>query len=220
MNIKYTPTTCPYCGCGCGFNLVSVDGKLEGVEPWKRNPVNEGKLCPKGNFSYEFVHRDDRLTTPLIKENGEFREASWDEALDLVTSKITEIKDVNPEALAFLSSARCTNEKNYLMQKLVRTVIGTHNIDHCARLCHGPTVAGLAQTFGSGAMTNSLKSIEFADVIFIIGSNTLEQHPLMWRRILQAKAKGAKLIVADPRFTPSAKKADLYIPFKSGTDVA
>ena len=140
--------------------------------------------------------------------------------LDLVASKLTEIKDANPESLAFLSSARCTNEENYLLQKLVRTVIGTHNIDHCARLCHGPTVAGLAQTFGSGAMTNSLKSIEFADVIFIIGSNTLEQHPLMWRRILQAKAHGAKLIVADPRFTPSAKKADLYIPFKSGTDVA
>jgi formate dehydrogenase (coenzyme F420) alpha subunit len=220
MNIQYTPTTCPYCGCGCGFNLVSVDGKLKGVEPWKRNPVNEGKLCPKGNFSYEFVHREDRLTTPLIKKNGEFVEATWDEALDLVASKLGEIKDANPEALAFLSSARCTNEENYLMQKLVRTVIGTHNIDHCARLCHGPTVAGLAQTFGSGAMTNSLESVAHADCIFIIGSNTLEQHPLMWRRVLQAKAKGAKLIVADPRFTPSAKKADLYLPFKSGTDVA
>lgn len=220
MNIQYTPTTCPYCGCGCGFNLVSVDGKLKGVEPWKRNPVNEGKLCPKGNFSYEFVHREDRLTTPLIKKNGEFQEATWDEALDLVASKLNEIKDINPEALAFLSSARCTNEENYLMQKLVRTVIGTHNIDHCARLCHGPTVAGLAQTFGSGAMTNSLESVAHADCIFIIGSNTLEQHPLMWRRVLQAKAKGAKLIVADPRFTPSAKKADLYLPFKSGTDVA
>ncbi|MGB9978834.1 formate dehydrogenase subunit alpha [Methanobacterium sp.] len=220
MNIKYVPTTCPYCGCGCGFNLVSVDGKLAGVEPWKRNPVNEGKLCPKGNFSYEFVHREDRLTTPLIKENGEFREATWDEALNMVASKLTEIKEADPESIAFLSSARCTNEENYLMQKLVRTVVGTHNIDHCARLCHGPTVAGLAQTFGSGAMTNHLKSIQFADVIFIIGSNTLEQHPLMWRRILQAKESGAKLIVADPRFTPSAKKADLYIPFKSGTDVA
>ncbi|MDY9924223.1 formate dehydrogenase subunit alpha [Methanobacterium sp.] len=220
MNIQYTPTTCPYCGCGCGFNLVSVDGKLKGVEPWKRNPVNEGKLCPKGNFSYEFVHREDRLTTPLIKKGGEFVEATWDEALDLVASKLGEIKDTNPEALAFLSSARCTNEENYLMQKLVRAVIGTHNIDHCARLCHGPTVAGLAQTFGSGAMTNSLESVAHADCIFIIGSNTLEQHPLMWRRVLQAKAKGAKLIVADPRFTPSAKKADLYLPFKSGTDVA
>ncbi|MGB9936536.1 MAG: formate dehydrogenase subunit alpha [Methanobacterium sp.] len=220
MNIQYTPTTCPYCGCGCGFNLVSVDGKLAGVEPWKRNPVNEGKLCPKGNFSYEFVHRDDRLTTPLIKENGEFREATWDEALDLVASKLTEMKAENPESLAFLSSARCSNEENYVLQKFVRTVIGTHNIDHCARLCHGPSVAGLAQTFGSGAMTNSLKSVSEADVVFLIGTNTLEQHPLMWRRVLQAKEKGAKIIVADPRYTPSAKQSDLYIPFKSGTDVA
>lgn len=220
MNIQYVPTTCPYCGCGCGFNLVNVDGKIVGVEPWKRNPVNEGKLCPKGNFSYEFIHREDRLKNPLIKENGKFKEATWDEALDLVASKFKEMKETKPESLAFLSSARCTNEENYLMQKFVRTVIGTHNIDHCARLCHGPTVAGLAQTFGSGAMTNHLKSIQFADVIFIIGSNTLEQHPLMWRRVLKAKANGAKLIVADPRFTPSAKQADLHIPFKSGTDVA
>lgn len=220
MDIKYTPTTCPYCGCGCGFNLVSVDGKLKGVEPWKRNPVNEGKLCPKGNFSYEFVHRDDRLTKPLIKEGGKFREASWDEALDLVVSKLNEIRTEDPEALAFLSSARCTNEENYLLQKLVRTVIGTHNIDHCARLCHGPTVAGLAQTFGSGAMTNHLKSVQFADVVFIIGSNTLEQHPLMWRRVLKAQDAGAKIIVADPRLTPTAQKADMHIPFLSGTDVA
>ncbi|EKQ51606.1 MAG: formate dehydrogenase, alpha subunit, archaeal-type [Methanobacterium sp. Maddingley MBC34] len=220
MNIQYTPTTCPYCGCGCGFNLVSVDGKLKGVEPWKRNPVNEGKLCPKGNFSYEFVHREDRLTTPLIKKGGEFVEATWDEALDLVASKLTEMKETNAEQLAFLSSARCTNEDNYAFQKFVRTVIGTNNVDHCARLCHGPSVAGLAQTFGSGAMTNSLESCAHADVVFLIGTNTLEQHPLMWRRALQAKENGAKIMVADPRFTPSAKQADLYIPFQSGTDVA
>lgn len=220
MNLEYTPTTCPYCGCGCGFNLVSVDGRLVGVEPWKRNPVNEGKLCPKGNFSYEFVHRDDRLTTPLIKEGGKFREATWDEALDLVASKLSEMKETDAEQLAFLASARCTNEENYVFQKLVRTVIGTNNVDHCARLCHGPSVAGLAQTFGSGAMTNSLVSAADADVVFLIGTNTLEQHPLMWRRVLQAKDKGAKIMVADPRFTPSAKQADLYLPFKSGTDVA
>jgi formate dehydrogenase major subunit len=220
MNLEYTPTTCPYCGCGCGFNLVSVDGRLVGVEPWKRNPVNEGKLCPKGNFSYEFVHRDDRLTTPLIKEGGKFREATWDEALDLVASKLSEMKEADAEQLAFLSSARCTNEENYVFQKFVRTVIGTNNVDHCARLCHGPSVAGLAQTFGSGAMTNSLESCAHADVVFLIGTNTLEQHPLMWRRALQAKDKGAKIMVADPRFTPSAKQADLYLPFKSGTDVA
>jgi formate dehydrogenase major subunit len=200
--------------------LVSVDGRLVGVEPWKRNPVNEGKLCPKGNFSYEFVHRDDRLTTPLIKEGGKFKEATLDEALDLVASKLGEMKEADAEKLAFLSSARCTNEENYVFQKFVRTVIGTNNVDHCARLCHGPSVVGLAQTFGSGAMTNSLESCAHADVVFLIGTNTLEQHPLMWRRALQAKDKGAKIIVADPRFTPSAKQADLYIPFKSGTDVA
>jgi formate dehydrogenase major subunit len=220
MNLEYTPTTCPYCGCGCGFNLVSVDGRLVGVEPWKRNPVNEGKLCPKGNFSHEFVHREDRLTTPLIKEGGKFKEATWDEALDLVASKLGEMKEADAKKLAFLSSARCTNEENYVFQKFVRTVIGTNNVDHCARLCHGPSVAGLAQTFGSGAMTNSIASAAEADVVFLIGTNTLEQHPLMWRRVLQAKDKGAKIMVADPRFTPSAKQADLYIPFKSGTDVA
>ena len=140
----------------------------------------------------------------MIKENGKFKEATWDEALDLVASKLTEMKEENPEQMAFLSSARCTNEDNYTFQKFVRTVIGTNNVDHCARLCHGPSVAGLAQTFGSGAMTNSLESCAHSDVVFLIGTNTLEQHPLMWRRALQAKAKGAKIMVADPRFTPSA----------------
>jgi len=220
MNIEFTPTICPYCGCGCGFNLVNVDGELVGIEPWKRSPVNEGKLCPKGNFAHEFVHRDDRLTKPLIKENGEFREATWDEALDLVASKLNEIREVDPRALAFLASARCSNEENYLMQKLVRTVVGTNNIDHCARLCHGPTVSGLAQSFGSGAMTNTIKDIGESDCIFVIGSNAIEQHPLIGRRIVQAKERGAKIIVADPRYTPTAKLADLYIPFQSGTNIA
>ncbi|MGL4669304.1 MAG: formate dehydrogenase subunit alpha [Methanobacteriaceae archaeon] len=220
MDIKFTPTTCPYCGCGCGFNLVSVDGDLLGVEPWKRTPVNEGKLCPKGNFSHEFVNDDERLTVPLIKENGKFREASWDEALDLVATKLSEMKAANPESLAFLSSARCTNEENYLMQKLVRAVIGTHNVDHCARLCHGPTVSGLAQTFGSGAMTNTIQDISESDCILVIGSNAIEQHPLIGRRIIQAKEAGKKVIVFDPRYTPTAKLADLYVPFKSGGNIA
>lgn len=220
MNIEFTPTTCPYCGCGCGFNLVTVDGEVTGVEPWKRNPVNEGKVCPKGNFVHEFIHRDDRLTKPLIKENGEFREANWDEALDLVASKIAEHKNADPNSLAFLASARCTNEENYLMQKIVRTIIGTNNIDHCARLCHGPSVSGLAQSFGSGAMTNTIKDISQSDCIFIIGSNAIEQHPLIGRRIVQAKENGTKILVADPRFTPTAKLADLYVPFKSGNDIA
>lgn len=219
MNIEYVPNTCPYCGCGCGLNIVSVNGKIEGVEPWKRHPLNEGKLCPKGNFAYQFVRRDDRLKTPLIKENGEFREASWDEALDLIASKLKEYRDEDPDLLAFLASARCTNEENYILQKFARAVIGTQNVDHCARLCHGPSVAGLAQTFGSGAMTNSIIDIEEASCIFIIGSNTAEQHPLIWRRVLRAKSKGAKLIVADPRITPTARQTDIYLPFRPGTDI-
>jgi formate dehydrogenase major subunit len=220
MKIDLIPTICPYCGCGCGLNLVKVDGKILGTEPWKRNPVNEGKLCPKGNFSHEFVNHKERLKTPLIKENGQFREASWDEALNTISKKLKKIIDEDPDLVAFLSSARCTNEDNYVLQKFARAVIGTNNIDNCAALCHGPTVSGLNLTFGSGAMTNSIKDMEKADCIFIIGSNPLEQHPLIGRRILKAKTNGTKIIVADPRYTPTAKHADLFLPLTPGTDVA
>lgn len=218
--MNFTPTICPYCGCGCGLNLVSVDGKVKGVEPWKRSPLNEGKLCPKGNFAHEFINHPDRLTTPLIKDNNKFREASWDEALSLVASKLNEIKNEDPDLIGFLSSARCTNEENYVLQKFARAVIGTNNIDNCADLCHGPSVAGLSLTFGSGAMTNSIEDIEDSKCIFVIGSNTLEQHPLIGRRILKAKSKGAKLIVADPRNTIIARSADVFLQLKPGTDIA
>ena len=220
MKLEIVPTICPYCGCGCGLNLVSINGKIKGVEPWKRNPVNEGKLCPKGNFSHEFINHEERLKTPLIKENGEFRRASWDEALNLIANRFKTIISEDPDLIAFLSSARCTNEDNYVLQKFARTVIGTNNIDNCAALCHGPTVSGLNLTFGSGAMTNSISDIEKSDCIFIIGSNPLEQHPLIGRRILKAKSNGAKIIVIDPRYTPTAKHADLYLPLIPGSDVA
>ena len=220
VEIKYVPTICPYCGTGCGLNFVVKDGKIVGVEPYKRHPVNEGKVCPKGNFGYEFINREDRLTTPLIKENGEFREASWDEALDLVANKLKEVSDEDPNKVGFYACARSPNENIYVTQKLARVACGTQNVDHCARICHGPTVAGLATTFGSGAMTNGFDSIKEADVIFCIGSNNMEAHPLFGRKIIQAKQNGAKLIVADPRYTPTAKLADDYIEFKTGTDVA
>ncbi|MGZ4883319.1 MAG: formate dehydrogenase subunit alpha [Halobacteriota archaeon] len=221
MNFEYVPTICPYCGCGCGLNLVVQDGKLTGVEPWKRHPVNEGKLCPKGLVCDEFVHSEDRLTKPLIKKDGAFVESTWEEALDLVASKFKATQEANgPNSVAFLSSARTTNEENYLMNKLARVGFKTNYLDHCARLCHGPTVSGLAKSFGSGAMTNSILDIDKADCIFIIGSNTMEQHPLIGRRVVMAKEKGATIIVADPRYSTTAKLADIYMPFKSGTDVA
>ena len=220
VEIKYVPTICPYCGTGCGLNFVLKDDKIVGVEPYKRHPVNEGKVCPKGNFGYEFINREDRLTTPLIKENGEFREASWDEALDLVANKLKEVSDDDPNKVGFYACARSPNENIYITQKLARVACGTQNVDHCARICHGPTVAGLATTFGSGAMTNGFDSIKEADYIFCIGSNNMEAHPLFGRKLIQAQKNGAKLVVLDPRYTPTAKIADEYVQFKTGTDVA
>lgn len=220
VEIKYVPTICPYCGNGCGLNFVVKDDKIVGVEPYKRHPVNEGKVCPKGNFGYEFINREDRLTTPLIKENGEFREASWDEALDLVANKLKEVSDEDPNKVGFYACARSPNENIYITQKLARVACGTQNVDHCARICHGPTVAGLATTFGSGAMTNGFDSIKEADYIFCIGSNNMEAHPLFGRKLIQAQKNGAKLVVLDPRYTPTAKIADEYVQFKTGTDVA
>ena len=217
MDIKYVSTTCPYCGTGCGFNLVVRDGKVFDVAHWQRAPVNGGKLCPKGRYAHEFINSPDRLTKPLIKKDGKFVEATWDEAYDLITEKFRSYK---PGEMACLSSARTSNEENYLMQKFARVALKTPNVDHCARLCHSSTVAGLAAVFGSGAMTNSIKDIADSKCVFVLGSNTFEQHPLIARSIVRARESGGKVIVADPRFTPTARQADLYMPFVSGTDVA
>ena len=216
-DLKYVTTTCPYCGTGCSFNLVVRDGKTVGVTPFTRSPVNEGKLCPKGMYAHEFVNSPDRLTTPLIKKDGKFVQASWDEATDYIAQKM---KTFKPSEIACLSSARTSNEDNYALMKLARGVFKTTHIDHCARLCHSSTVAGLATSFGSGAMTNSILDIEKSKCLFILGSNTFEQHPLIGRRVTMAKKNGAKIIYADPRFTPTGKQADLYMQFRSGSDVA
>jgi predicted molibdopterin-dependent oxidoreductase YjgC len=135
MDHRFVQTTCPHCGCGCQMLLEVLDGKLIGTHPLKTAAMNQGKLCIKGWTVHEFVHSKERLTKPLIKENGAFREAGWDEALDLVAGKLAAIRDTNgPDAFGFLSSARATNEDNYLVQKLCRVGIGTNNVDHCARL--------------------------------------------------------------------------------------
>jgi len=217
MDLKYVQTTCPYCGTGCTFNLVVKDGKVVGTAPYHRSPVNEGKVCPKGTYAHEFVNREDRLKVPLIKKDGKFVEASWDEAYKLIAEKF---KGYKPSEIACLSSARTSNEDNYALMKLARGAFKTCHIDHCARLCHASTVAGLAASFGSGAMTNSILDIAESKCVFVIGSNTFEQHPLIGRKIVQAKMAGAKVIYADPRYTATAKQADLYIQFRSGSDVA
>ena len=221
MNLKYVPTTCPYCGTGCGFYLKVKDGELVGVAPSKTHPVSQGRLCVKGTTAWESVIGADRIKEPLLKKNGKFTEAGWDEALDLVAEKFSKLKEkYGPDSLGVWGSARCTNELNYLAQKLARAVFGTNNVDHCARTCHSPTVAGLVRSFGSGAMTNSIDEIKDAACIFAIGSNTPEAHPLIGWRVRTAKDKGAKLIVCDPRKIDTAKYADIHIQHYPGTDIA
>ena len=216
-DMKFVPTTCPYCGVGCGLNLVVGGGRVMGVEPWQAHPINEGKLCQKGRYAHQFIHSRDRLTTPLVKRDGAFVPSSWAEALRLVAERLSSF---GPEEIFFLASAKATNEENYLMQKFARIVAKTNNVDHCARLCHSSTVSALSEAFGSGAMTNSIFDIEESRCIFVIGSNAFEQHPLIGRRLVIAKKRGAKIICADPRLTPTAKAADLHLPLRPGTDVA
>jgi len=215
-------TTCPYCGCGCGLYLNVRDQEVVSVTPDRGHPVNNISLCVKGRYGYDFINNSERLKTPLIRKDGQLTESSWEEAMVLVASKLGEIKQqYGSDSLAGLSSSKCTNEENYLMQKFMRAVIGTNNVDNCARLCHAPTVTGLGLAFGSGAMTNSIEEIESANAILVIGSNTTEEHPIISQRIKRAvKWKGAKLIVADPRAIKLTKFADIWLRHRLGTDVA
>ena len=221
MEMKYVPTICPYCGVGCGLNLVARDGEIVGVEPWKRHPVNEGKLCPKGLTCYEFVHHPERLAYPLIRKEDGFVKATWDEALDLVASRLKAIYESNgPNSVAFQVSCRVSNEECYVMQKLARVGFKTNNVDNCARICHGPSVAGLSLSFGSGAATNPIADVMNSDVVFVIGSNAMEAHPLAGRRLITAREHGTTLIVADPRYSMTAKQADIYVRYNPSTAVA
>jgi len=217
-------TTCPYCGVGCGMFLGLREGRIVSVRGEGSNPASHGDLCVKGRFGLDFVSSPERLTAPLIRrggKGGKLEPATWDEALSLVATKLAEVKAAHgPDAVAGLSSAKCSNEENYLFQKFMRAVMGTNNVDHCARLCHASTVAGLARAFGSGAMTNSIDEFEGADCIFVIGSNTTEAHPVIGLRVKAAvKKHGAKLVVADPRSIDLVRFADVHLQQRPGTDV-
>lgn len=219
-NTKRTKTVCSYCGVGCEMYLISKGDRIVDVEP-ANGPANNGLLCVKGKFAYGFINHKDRLKKPLIKKEGKFVGITWEEAYDTIINKIGNIKENHgAEAFAGLASARVTNEENYLFQKMFRAAIGTNNVDHCARLCHASTVAGLAITLGSGAMTNSIEEAVNSDVIFITGTNTTENHPVIGARIKQAKARGAKIIVAEPRRIELADLAEVFLQIKPGTNVA
>ncbi|MGC9393456.1 MAG: formate dehydrogenase subunit alpha [Anaerolineae bacterium] len=224
-------TTCNYCGVGCQFDLNVKDGKITRVTSTPEAPVNGLSLCVKGRYGWDYVQRDDRLTTPLIRDESVtdglwpgFRKASWDEALDLVAEKLTYYRDTcGPDSVGYLSSAKCTNEENYLVQKIARAIGKTNNVDHCARLCHASTVAGLATALGSGAMTNSIEdSTMQSKVLFVTGSNTTEQHPVIGTKMRKAvRENGTKIIVADPRRISLTKLPGcLHLQQRPGTDIA
>ncbi len=218
MNLKYVPTICPYCSCGCGIYLVVQDGRIIGQEPWKEHPINEGANCPKGKNAYAFLYSEDRLKMPLVRKNGALQETSWDEALDLIVSKL---KEATPENFGFIASCRNSNEDAYVMQKFTRVVMGTNNVEYCGRLCHSPAAAALIPAMGSGAMQTSQLEIELADCFFLAGVNLQETFPMIARRVFRAKAKGAKVIYTDPRKTATARYlADIHLQLKSGTDAA
>ncbi|MCG6331310.1 formate dehydrogenase subunit alpha [Vibrio alginolyticus] len=221
-DLKAVDTICTYCGVGCKLTMF-VDEATNTIRYVKGgdSPVNQGMLCVKGRFGFDFIGSEERLTTPLIRKDGWLQPASWEEAIQLIAIKFSGIKqDFGSNALAGFSSAKTTNEDNYAFQKFVRRELGTNNVDHCARLCHASSVTGLEASLGSGAMTNDIPSIKHSDVIFIIGSDTTSAHPIIASHIKQAiRHHGARLIVADPKRVDMAEHAELYMAHRPGTDV-
>ena len=230
---KTTRSTCPYCGVGCQIDLQVKDDKIFKVDAPFGVAPNYGRLCTKGRFGTDYVHHPSRLTKPLIRKDigtkprkaiglDGFREATWDEALDLAAEKIAAItKESGGDAFGTFCSAKATNEDNYVFQKFVRGVVGTNNVDHCARLCHAASVAALSIAIGSSAMSNSIAEMKDLDVFIVTGSNTSETHPVISTFLREAVVKGgAKLIVADPRQTEMSNFATHWLRQKPGTDVA
>lgn len=223
--LQKTRTICPYCGVGCNIDVVTKGNKilygLGSEKNWQDLP-NQGSLCVKGRFGLDYVNSPKRLTTPLVRKDGKLVEVSWEEAMAAAAAGLKKVLDTDgAKAIGCLSSAKTSNEDNYAMMRFTRGVLKTNNIDHCARLCHSSTVAGLAATLGSGAMTNSMQEAMKSDVILITGSNTTWCHPVFGGMIKKAVLKnGVKLIVVDPREIDLAKVADIHVRQKGGSDVA
>jgi formate dehydrogenase alpha subunit len=218
---KTVATTCGYCGVGCGLDVHVRDGGVAAVTPTRDAPVNRGHACVKGRFAHGFVRSSERLTRPLLRRDGELREASWDEALSHAAGELLRIRDTHgPRAIAAISSARATNEENYLVQKLMRTVIGCNSVDNCSRLCHSPSAAGLTASLGLAGGTNPSDDIDQADCFLLAGSNTTEAHPVIGARIKQRVLQGAGLVVVDPRRIELAGYADIHLQNRPGSNVA
>jgi len=210
------PTVCPFCGVGC---TLEYDDRRGGAG-WE-GPVNtRGEICPKGAAAFEAGDHGDRLTKPLVRENGTLVTAPWDEALRRVAEGLGDIRAADGgDALAFFASSACTNEENYLFAKLARA-LGTNNLDNCARLCHASTVTAMAERFGLGAMTNTLDDLQEADAVLATGANPVEQHPVAFQSYIgPALEDGAEFVHVDPRENNTARQADLHVPVTPGYDI-
>ena len=217
----WTRTTCPYCGVGCEMTVGTRDGRMVSIKPVLDAPVSQGHLCVKGRYAFDFVNAADRITAPMIREDGRWRRTSWNEARAVVAGRLRDLIDRHgPDSMGVLGSARATNEDNYLAQKFARTVIGTNNVDCCARVCHAPSAAGLKTMLGAGLATNSFDDIEVARTILVCGANPTEDHPIVGARIRRAARHGAHLIVIDPRRIELTEDATCHLAIRPGTNVA
>jgi formate dehydrogenase major subunit len=217
---KKTKTVCTYCAVGCSFEVWTRDRHILKIEP-THGPANGISTCVKGKFAWGHINSDDRLTKPLLRDGDSFREIGWTEALDIIERNFKRIRtEHGPDALAFIASSKCTNEESFLMQKLARAVIGTNNIDNCARYCQNPATMGLQRTVGYGGDSGSIADIEKAGLVFIVGANPAENHPVLATRVKRShKHRGQRLIVADLRKHEMAERADIFFQPKPSTDL-
>ena len=221
MPSQWTRTTCPYCGVGCELNVGTRDDRIVSITPVLDAPVSKGHLCVKGRYAFDFVSAADRVTEPMIRDGHHWKRVSWNEARAFVAGRLRELIDRHgPDSIGILGSARATNEDNYVAQKFARAVIGTNNVDCCARVCHAPSSAALTRVLGTGLSTNSFDDIEIARTILVCGANPTENHPVVGARITQAARRGARLIVIDPRRIELAEHADCHLAVRPGTNVA
>lgn len=217
---RWTRTVCPYCGVGCELELGTCDERIVATRPAPEAAVNKGHLCVKGRYAFDFNAAPDRVTHPMIRSDGVWREVSWSHVIAFIAAEIHRIRlREGPDSLALLGSARASNEDNYITQKFARQVLGTNNIDSCARVCHTPTAAALKAMLGAGAATNAFDDIERAGLILVCGANPSENHPVIGERIRQAVRRGARLIVIDPRRIELAASADLHLALRPGGNI-
>lgn len=218
---KMVRTICSYCGVGCNLEVAVKNDEILSISAPNNAEVNAGHTCLKGRYAWRFYKHPDRLRSPLLRKNGELVEVSWQEAYEFIASRLQAIKaGSGADAIAGISSARCTNEENYLMQKMMRAVIGTNNIDCCARVCHSPTAHGMQQAFGTGAATNSIKDLDKTECILVVGANPTSAHPVTGAKIKQKMLKGMVSIVVDPVETELARHATYHLQLRPGTNLA